>query len=68
MIDFEPVLTGECLARSMTSLFSIKSGSIRKFTHWLANGSDFEPATLHDWPEIVNDLIKAARQHEPIPA
>jgi len=31
-------------------------------------GSDFEPATLHDWPEVVNDLIAEARQREPIPA
>jgi len=34
VINFEPVLTENCLARSMTWLFSIKSESILKFARW----------------------------------
>jgi hypothetical protein len=32
------------------------------------NGSDFEPATLHDWPDVVNDLVNRARLWESVPA
>jgi hypothetical protein len=31
------------------------------------NGSDFEPATLHDWPELVDDMIANARRWESVP-
>ena len=69
MIDFEPVLTGE-LFGPLHDIALFNQVRIDPEVHTLVwpNGSDFEPATLHDWPEIVNDLIKAARQHEPIPA
>jgi hypothetical protein len=32
------------------------------------NGSDFEPATLHDWPEVVDELIMQARLRDAVPA
>jgi hypothetical protein len=28
------------------------------------NGADFDPATLHDWPQVVTDLTMRARQWE----
>jgi len=28
----------------------------------LANGADFDPATLHDWPKYVDEMKKAAEK------
>jgi hypothetical protein len=28
------------------------------------NGADFDPATLHDWPEFAEDFAERARQWE----
>ena len=69
VINFEPVLTGE-LYGPLHDVALFNQVRIDAEVHTLVwpNGSDFEPATLHDWPEVVNDLIAAARQHEPIPA
>jgi hypothetical protein len=69
VIDFEPVLTGE-LFGPLRDITLFDQARIDREVHTLVwpNGSDFEPATLHDWPDGVNDLIAAARQHEPLPA
>jgi hypothetical protein len=32
------------------------------------NGADFDPATLHDWPEHVQYLAERARRWGSIPA
>jgi len=32
------------------------------------NGADFDPATLHDWPEHVAALADCAREWESLPA
>src|SRR5256714_4915576 len=68
VINFEPVLTGE-LFGPLHELTLFNQVKIDPEVHTLVwpNGSDFEPATLHDWPEIVKDLITDARQREPIP-
>jgi len=31
------------------------------------NGADFDPATLHDWPELIDNLAVRARQWESVP-
>jgi hypothetical protein len=32
------------------------------------NGGDFDPATLHDWPELIDNLAARAREWEAVPA
>ena len=69
VINFEPVLTGELFGPLHDVVF-FNQVRIDPEVHTLVwpNGSDFEPATLHDWPAIIDDLIADARQREPIPA
>ncbi len=69
VINFEPVLKGE-LFGPLHDATLFNQVTIDPEVHTLVwpNGSDFEPATLHDWPEVVNDLIADLRQREPIPA
>lgn len=51
-IDFRPVLSGELFgALSDSSIFDqVQVDSESKTLIW-PNGADFDPATLHDWPE-----------------
>jgi uncharacterized protein DUF2442 len=69
IIDFEPVLVGE-LFGPLRDLKLFNQVQIDREVHTLVwpNGSDFEAATLHDWPEVVNDLIARSRQWETVPA
>ena len=32
------------------------------------NGADFDPATLHDWPQCEQAFVEMARRWEPIQA
>ena len=69
VINFEPVLKGELFGPLHNpTLFNQVTIDPEVHTLVWPNGSDFEPATLHDWPEIMDDLIADARQREPIPA
>lgn len=61
-IDFTPVLVGELYGPLQDpELF----GQVRldPEVHTLAwpNGADFDPATLHDWPLVVQELTARAR-------
>lgn len=69
IINFEPVLGGE-LFGSLRELELFNQVSIDPEVHTLVwpNGSDFEPATLHDWPEIVDELVAQAQRREAVPA
>lgn len=69
VINFEPVLGGE-LFGPLRELELFNQVSIDPEVHTLVwpNGSDFEPATLHDWPEIVDELVAQAHQREAVPA
>ncbi len=69
VINFEPVLTGE-LFGPLRDLKLFNQVRVDPEVHTLVwpNGSDFEPATLHDWPEVIGDLASQARQRQPIPA
>lgn len=69
VINFEPVLAGELLG-ALRDLELFNQVRIDPEVHTLVwpNGSDFEPATLHDWPEVVDALTAQARQWEGVPA
>ena len=63
IIDFRPVLAGD-LYRPLLELAAFNQVRIDPEVHTLVwpNGADFDPATLHDWPEHVNALTARARE------
>jgi hypothetical protein len=65
VINFEPVLAGE-LFRPLRSLEVFNQVRVDPEVHTLVwpNGADFDPATLHDWPEHVQALVERARRWE----
>ena len=65
VINFEPVLAGE-LYRPLRDLALFNQVQIDPEVHTLVwpNGADFDPATLHDWPNQVEALAEFARQWE----
>ena len=69
VINFEPVLTGE-LFGPLHDLHLFNQVRIDPEVHTLVwpNGGDFEPATLHYWPEVASNLIAQARQRDAVPA
>src|SRR5262245_36987933 len=62
-IDFQPVLEGE-LYRPLRDLNQFNSVSLDPEVHTLVwpNGADFDPATLHDWPEHETSMVALARR------
>lgn len=62
-IDFQPILAGE-LYGALRDLSLFNQVQIDPEVHTLVwpNGADFDPATLHDWPEHVYELAARARQ------
>ena len=64
-INFQPVLAGE-LYGPLKDLSLFKQVRIDPEVHTLVwpNGADFDPATLHDWPELVDNLTARARKWE----
>ena len=62
-IDFRPVLEGE-LYGPLRDLTQFNSVSLDSEVHTLvwANGADFDPATLHDWPEHEAAMVDLARR------
>ena len=68
VIDFEPVLSGE-LFGPLRDLNLFNQVKIDTEVHTLVwpNGGDFDPATLHDWPELVDNLAARAREWESVP-
>ena len=65
VIDFQPVLVGE-LFGPLRELSLFSQVVIDQDVHTLVwpNGADFDPATLHDWPEHVEALAARARNWE----
>jgi hypothetical protein len=61
-IDFRPVLAGE-LYRPLIDLEVFNQVRLDPEIHTLVwpNGADFDPATLHDWPQLEEALIEHAR-------
>ena len=68
-IDFFPVLSGE-LYRPLRELALFNQVRIDPEVQTLVwpNGADFDPATLHDWPQLVQALTARAREWESQPA
>lgn len=63
IIDFEPVLAGE-LYGPLCDLTLFNQVEIDPEVQTLVwpNGADFDPATLHDWPEYVEELTALAKE------
>ena len=61
-IDFTPVLTGE-LYGPLQDRDVFAQVRLDPEVHTLVwpNGADFDPATLHDWPVVVEELTARAR-------
>ena len=61
-IDFGPILKGE-LYGPLRDRSLFEQVSIDPEVHTLVwpNGADFDPATLHDWPEVSPKLLEMAR-------
>src|SRR5437660_10704236 len=65
IINFEPILAGPLFGplRDLT-LFNRVQLDAEVHTLVWPNGADFDPATLHDWPQYVAALAERARQWE----
>lgn len=68
-IDFRPVLAGD-LYRPLRDLAIFNQVRIDPEVHTLVwpNGADFDPQTLHDWPQYAEPLTSRARQWDLAPA
>ncbi|MDX6613276.1 MAG: hypothetical protein QOD75_2462 [Blastocatellia bacterium] len=65
IIDFEGVLAGELFEplREL-SIFNQVRLDLEVDTLVWPNGADFDPATLHDWPQQIEALTRRAREWE----
>ena len=65
VIDFQNVLAGELLG-PLRDLILFNQVTIDPEVHTLVwpNGADFDPATLHDWPNPIESLAERARHWE----
>ena len=63
IIDFRPVLDGE-LFRPLRDLEVFNGVQLDSEVGTLVwpNGADFDPATLHDWPHVVEEFARMARR------
>jgi uncharacterized protein DUF2442 len=61
-INFEPVLHGVLFgALRDVTLFNGVTLDPEAGTLVWPNGADFDPATLHDWPQVQDELANRAR-------
>jgi len=67
-INFEPVLGGE-LFRPLRNLDLFNQVKLDEEVHTLVwpNGADFDPATLHDWPEQASAWTARVQEWESAP-
>jgi hypothetical protein len=71
-IDFRPVLHGAVFGplRDLTAFDAVTLDQEAGTLTW-PNGADFDPATLHDWPAVCDELAARAQawteptSHEP---
>lgn len=61
-IDFEPVLHGALFGplRDLATFNAVRLDAEVGTLVW-PNDADFDPATLHDWPEVVEELAARAQ-------
>jgi hypothetical protein len=64
-IDFRPVLAGE-LYRPLRDPALFNAVKLDPEVHTLVwpNGADFDPETLHDWPQLVAAITAQAQKWE----
>lgn len=68
-IDFRPVLAGELYAPLRDiEVFNKVALDPEVHTFVWPNGADFDPATLHDWPQFKEAMIERAQRWELVPA
>jgi hypothetical protein len=69
IIDFQPVLVGDLLG-PLQDLAVFNRVQIDHEVHTLVwpNGADFDPATLHDWPNRIEALTALAQKWRLNPA
>lgn len=69
IINFRPMLAGELYGplRDLSLFNQVRIDPEVKTLVW-PNGADFDPATLHDWPEQEEALIARAQKWELITA
>jgi hypothetical protein len=61
-IDFRPVLHGVLFGPLQDpATFNAVTLDAEAGTLVWPNGADFDPATLHDWPELIEELAARAR-------
>src|SRR5687767_10977116 len=63
VIDFSPVLEGELFGplRDPDFFAQVSLDPEAQTIVW-PNGADFDPATLHDWPDVADELIRRAEE------
>jgi len=62
-IDFEPVLIGPVFGKlRRPAIFAGVKLDPEAATLVWPNGADFDPATLHDWPQVAEELAERARR------
>jgi len=67
-IDFKPILAGELFGPLReVSLFNQVMIDPEVHTLTWPNGADFDPKTLHDWPQCSHALEARARRWESQP-
>ncbi|MCX6598518.1 MAG: DUF2442 domain-containing protein [Acidobacteria bacterium] len=69
IINFEPVLRGE-LYGPLRDLDLLRRVQVDRDAHTLVwpNGADFDPASLHNWPECEGAFVAMAAQWEAVRA
>ena len=69
VIDFQPVLAGDLYGPLCDpNLFAQVQVDPEVHTLVWPNGADFDPATLHDWPQYQSELQSRARQWDRVSA
>lgn len=69
VIDFRPVLVGKILGPlADPALFDQVQIDPEAHTLVWPNGADFDPAMLHDWPEVEPELRKLAATWQAVSA
>jgi len=63
LIDFQPVLHGALLGplREVAIFNAVRLDPEAGTLMW-PNGADFDPATLHDWPQVREEFEALARR------
>jgi hypothetical protein len=62
-INFKPVLYGEMWGplQNLTLFNQVELDSVAHTLTW-PNGADFDPETLRNWPEYVDQLVARVKQ------